>query len=463
MLCHQAIFGFCMLFCSSFLLGKQSNELRVNPEDLVNGFRLNYYKFKSLRVSWQSSNENGNEWFREKQAQILLCEKVLKTTTDDKERKEVETILRIRRGEVQSPKSKMVLYSHFDFWSDRNRFQIRSVSDLTGHWFKKTIPNKFEFPDLANVQNSLATSFKDISILSFNGDLKSGFQTWTGVLGGLGSGSVSTKAPEAVSGWLFPPMGINSELWSPKSTWNKIDQFFSLPIEGMSVIGVDNLKGKETYLLAYNKVNENLERSFTPELIKKYPNARRHEKTVAWVDPTQGYLPLQIAYYHDFTFKRDEKAFTKSKDPDTLIEIERIEPVAGGGFYSARGVETFFAYSLPTAELIDQLTDLEGGILGKYSHGSLGTYQKSTWESTIVDARREMNAEMFDLIFPQNSVYFDQTTQKVMSTQESVKNMEDALTDTSSTKSITRRFLLMIMVLVVFGTLFYLKVRKKAT
>jgi hypothetical protein len=192
---------------------------------------------------------------------------------------------------------------HFDFWTDRKRFQIRRVATELEQQ-GQTIPDDFTFPDVPLTPSSLATAFKDITILSFNGDPKAGFRFWEGRRRqDRYLGSIYNKAPEPYQAWLFPPLGVDNEAWGraghwygPYSAWHEIDRwFFAYPLKDMAVRGTETIGGKKTYLLTYAKVHDDLRSSLPPNLLEKYKGrARRFERTTAWIDPSQGFLPLKI-------------------------------------------------------------------------------------------------------------------------------------------------------------------------
>ncbi len=421
----KQIMGLCFAaVVSGFALAGEPQQNELNAKDLVNGYKLNLQKFKSMRVTWRYMHEKGEEWFRENEAAIIVHNKAIRECTSPTEKKSLKDSL--AWFEEQAKYAKTITIMHFDFWTDRKGFQTRRVSEM--EWGDKKIPRNFTFPDALADETTLATDFRDIPIISFNGNAELGFRGWFGVRGNKNAASVLAKAPESSQRWLFPPLGVESEDWGDVGGWHEIDRFFTLPIANMSVEGTDKIGDKEIYLLAHNKVDSELRHSLTPELLKKYQGkAKRYEKTVAWIDPSQGFLPLKIGYYYDFTFEQNAKPFSKGKNPGQLLEVEHIKQIPGGGYFPVKGVLRSFRHKMSMEKLIEQRFDLEGVIKGKYKVGPIGIFQETSWEAFKVDADWETTTGMFDLRFPTKTVYADRTKLKVMSTDDPSKAIDQTL------------------------------------
>jgi hypothetical protein len=417
-----------LLLVSSLMLGQQPDSLELRPADLVSGYRLNLGKFKSFRVTVRYSKQNREQWFREQEARILSYEKGVNESTNEDEKVEYLSALQRIQDSVKNPKAGEPVFSHFDFWTDRKGFQTRRFTegDLIGAKGAKSIPAEFRFPDepLAD-QGSLATTFKHIPIVSFDGDLKAGFRAWNGYLGSSYNASVWPKAPEYGEGWpLFPPLGVESEAWGKTLTWHEIDQFFALPVEQLSVEGTELVGGTKTYRLAHIKERP-IASSLSQQLIKKYPKARSFNKTVAYVDPSRGFLPRKIAYYTDVMLEESAKPFAGRNDPWGILEVKRIELIPRGGFYPMEGIAQSFDYELPAVRRVERLRDLEGSIKGKYRTDKRGISDETAWLVTRVDAGWEPSPGMFDLPFPDNTLYFDQIKQKGMLTGDPAKKIDE--------------------------------------
>jgi len=409
----------------------------VSPKDIVDGYKLNYHNFHSLRVAWRQWDRKGEQWFRTHEGRILGLERMAKAAPSEEVKAQCLSQAKAYREMLDLPDAKKASLMHFDFWTDRQRFQIRRVSNkLEWGGGRPVVPDDFTFPDEPLNPSTLQTAFKDISILSFNGDLTSGFRYWDGRRRqGSHTGVVYSQAPEYTQSWLFPPLAVDTKVWGQVDAWHEIDRFFlTLPVEKMSVRGMEKIGNKRTYALTCTEIQEDMKKVLAPALAEKYQGkAQTIKRTTAWVDPSQGFLPLKIEWDAYWVFKDGgESNSTYTGRPGRRLVLERIEQFAGAGAYPVRGV----VQSLVLVRTIEELSELVGlqfdsFLRSKPKQGETGIYEESRWEAVKVEANGDLDRGMFDLTFPHDTVYYDETRQKGFSTTDPGKLIDGAVVGTT--------------------------------
>jgi hypothetical protein len=399
----------------------------IHPQDLIDGYKLNFQKFKTLRVLWRHTQQNREGWFQSQKGFILRFEHQAKAAPSETERQAFLAKADNVRKQLNSPDAKEAVIKHLDFWTDRQRFQIRR---LAHEWFgpEPKAAADFRFPDEPLDESTLPTAYKDIAILSFAGDLKAGFRCWTGKqLSGSFQGVIYNRAPEFPQGWLFPPLGVDTEKWGQVRAWHEMDKyFFSMPVANMTVRGTEKIGDKTTYLLTYSKEETDIKKLVGPDLQDKYRGKLRQvERITAWVDPSQGFLPLKMEWEGCYETRDDQgKVHSSYTGPSNRLEVKQIKEIPGGGFYPLNTVH----HSLRTIRPIEESITANWNDLlqGKYAEGQKEVSQEIRCEAVKVEAGWPANLAMFELAFPKNTIYYDQPNQKGLYTSDLADFMKAA-------------------------------------
>ena len=297
-----------------------------------------------------------------------------------------------------------------DYWTDRKGFQLRRLcmGDLTGERIAKGVPEELAFPDAIAGGDVLANQFKEISALSFNGDVKDGFRFWMGWGFGSYHGVITAKPLTPATGWHFPPLGVTSDVWGHKDSWSPFDIFFAKPLEQMSLDGTESVNGRKTYKLVHVESGPPY-RFLAIDQEKRFPNAKAYHRQIAYVDISQGYLPLRISYESVLVLQPGQKPFSAGYEPEEVLHVRRIEPVKGGGCYPVDYRLERYVDKLSVDELAARIKDREGAMLGKYNkYKNKCIRSEKIWTFSKVDAAWKTRPGMFDMPFPNNTVVTDQ-------------------------------------------------------
>lgn len=266
------------------------------PKELVAGYRQNFARFHTLEVQWRQTKEFTEAWTKTRERDVLILKELMRDPATSPERRKFleEEVRRTRM--LLAPEANNPRCFYQDFWTDRERFQMRVAPDNWADRQARTV----EFPKEALTKDSLNDVYKDFYILSYQPS--SGFRTWTGrhTKGGYHGTAVYGNNPNVQGLHHFPPAGEVKKEWG--SLWHPFDDFFARPLEEMRVAGEEVLDGKRTYTL--EAVREIQATAFlTKEEIDKYNGKlKKYLATKAWIDPSQGYLPLRMTYYSYYVY-----------------------------------------------------------------------------------------------------------------------------------------------------------------
>jgi hypothetical protein len=150
----------------------------LTSQDLLAGYKQNYARFETLRVSWARSHVKTPAWFQAQEEHLANLEKAAsRPGLDAGRRAELRQQIETQRVMIRDPANKVKRFVAQDFWSDRQRFQVRKAPrDFQAG--KQNGDERFRFPDAPVDKSTLLTVYKDMSALSFPGDGAKGFRLW---------------------------------------------------------------------------------------------------------------------------------------------------------------------------------------------------------------------------------------------------------------------------------------------
>jgi hypothetical protein len=398
----------------------------ITPRDVIDGFKLNYQSFQTLRVSWRYSYQKKEALFHNKQAAASQLEKEAAFATG-KEKSEMQKRADAIRFELNSAGASDVSGTLFDYWTNRQAFQIRMLVSA----FEEDAEGKKDtkFPDAAVTPAMLQNVYKDIPIMSFTGDLKSGFRMWAGRKSGASySAAVFKDHSAAGRNWLFPPLAINNKTWAEPQVWHIIDSYFvTTPVDLFTVSSLEKLGSTKVLLLSSEEVEQDAKRFVPPQVSEKY-KGKLHtiKRTRAWVDPSRGFLPLKIEWDVFVTFVENDKTYSTYNGPYRRLVVEEIQKIPNAGYYPVKGCIQELRALHPSGS---SNVNMEDFIRGKYNGIELGVYDEGRWDAFLVAANLQMQKGMFELPFPPNTMYYDETVQNGFLTSDPLDVLDNALID----------------------------------
>jgi hypothetical protein len=382
-----------------------ANDVLPEPNELIAGYRQNFARFRTLEVQWSQTKEFKEAWKKaqEKSAEIMEGLASDPTAPEKTRSQRLEYAKQIRRNVtmIKNPQGFVQ-----DFWTDRERFQVRIPPDDRAD----RQAQKINFPTEALTKESLNEVYKDFYILSYQPD--SAFRMWSGkhTKKGYHGTAVYSVNPNVNELHNFPPLGEVKKEWG--TLLHPFDELFAKPLNQMRVTGTEQVDGKRTYLL---EVSQELPAGafLTREEVMKYKGRLKgYSVTKAWIDPSQGYLPLRIAYSSAYTY--NGKKIESKQPPLPLIDHVTVEKVTGG-YYPSNG--TIYTHAIDPAHnngSYNPPKEREKQIRGEpyYVPPSVVTTE-TKWQVLSVKANMPIQKEMFDLSFPDRSIYVDERELKV--------------------------------------------------
>jgi len=382
----------------------------LTTKDVLTSYKQNYARFETLRVSWALSHEKTPAWFKAQEAHVAHLEKVvtrpdLKPDVKDQLTRQLE----IARYGLGDPSNKGKQFLVQDFWTDRQRFQVRTP---WREFQPVTQPEdeRFGFPDESPDKPALETTYKDICVLSFPGDMKKGFRVWEGrQKRGSHVAVIFIDFPNP-NLFPFPPLGGDDKRWGGK--WHAMETFFALPADQLTMTGAEMVDGRKTHVVTHTRVNKDAN-AFLANGKEYQGKLHRIELTRAWVDVPKGCLPVKIEWESYFVFNEDGKCYSTRSGPYQRLEVKSIEQVKNGGYYPAKGLLTRYGIVRK-----DDDPSFDDFLRGKGPKRPWVALEEDGWEAYLVQAGRKMEPSLFALELPKNTLYDDLLTKKSGSTSD---------------------------------------------
>lgn len=279
-----------------------------------------------------------------------------------------------------------------DFWGDGERYQMRIPSAI----------NAGTFPDAPLTRESLPTTFADFFIFSYAGQEK-GYRFWRTEKQADGSLRLEGYVTPEIGNQLgsrFPPfVQIDLETPAIKPLVHPIDRFFDASAEQMRVIGGEVVEGHQTLVLeSVRGEYEQLRKQVGGGTLRIYDVAK------AWVDIHRGYIPLRIewSYRWEFDGKTLPHRYVKQ-----LVGGVQIEKIPNAGFYPVRGSFQTMADDVNWRKDPATPEDIAAGksdVMAPHAPN-----EEERWETLKIEAGIPMSSSMFDLEFPDGTIYSDDT------------------------------------------------------
>ncbi len=365
---------------------------------------------------WKYAEQKKERWFQLQQWTTDRNLRVLAELNDKKikETEETEDIIELKEAlrneveriklEMNDPLARKKQIFETDFWTDRQSFQIRQkIRRAVGEGQEQV------FPDVPLDEKSLTKEYKNISIVSFNGKPEDGVRVWGGMEDGFFVGGMFPNISGHYEGKPFPPIQLEADKWASmagRDFYHPLDTFFGFPATEMIVEESQVVNGRKLVVLSRTKTSDNAE-EFLHQFAAGYQGrVQLIRKHIAWLDPSQGFLPLRIEF-HDFVlFKDGDKSYKSVAGPVEVIEVTKVAKIPGGGFYPMKGTVSRFDY-LTKEYHDDKDVVTEDFLRGRYSLAKGEVVEEFEWEVNKIEAGWKVPETMFDLPFPEGTKIFD--------------------------------------------------------
>lgn len=376
--CVPTVFERCDMPLALLIAGFLSST-DLTSEDLRDMAQENVRQVESLRVTWRLQRDlapSGRTFSRE---QIARGQELLgREDLPPEIRQKIETSVSEHQKRQIAIAGATSTTRRFDYWSDRQNFQVRSVPD------RQDASQELEFPDLEATRERLPVEFADVRILSWGPSTKFQMRIWEGKKMKDGSHLAVVKRQGASIDAVFPPLALPAREWS--GTPHPIDDFIERYLTGddTRVIGEVQLGKRRTILV---------------DCIFDGKGAR------AFLDPSTSGMPVRIEFFTGPTMKWGEHPGVCTEVPLMIaaqivrdIEYQRIENMGRVVFYPVRGLiqEISRAASPDSAISAEQPT--------------AGIHTESRWDVEALQLDREMTESGFALEFPPQTVFINETT-----------------------------------------------------
>lgn len=153
---------------------------------------------------------------------------------------------------------------------------------------------------------------------------------------------------QVADGWLnefrsfyvVPPLGFTDRSRAPDYVWNELDRFMTDDPSCYHVVGRAQLEGRS--MIVVDKFPPNSDR-MSSLILKLFIAASPTwlERTRAWIDPSQSFLPMRL----EKTFVDPSKK-NQDRSPHCVIEVTEVKQVAGS-YYPTRGEKQDFVTGRP--------------------------------------------------------------------------------------------------------------------
>jgi hypothetical protein len=372
-----------------FVIGRDDPAHRVTSEELVEGYRENVARFPRLRVAYKVRETRLPAWRKSKEEHARYLEaEATKVGVDAPTKAQLTEFAAETRDTSLVPDE---LGSVFDFWTDRQRFQHRSAIEAPD-WIPSDEPITPE---------SLSTTYRLIQIVSYVPSSSHSTRTWSGLpRQGRGQGVVTKGLPGDRAGIQFPPLLIPDETWALRD-WHPIDEFFRDP-GTIDIVDDTGLDGPAGIIVAEIRSQQP-----APEYLNAPKSLRRLEVIKAWIATKKGWVSTRIERSFGW-FAGDTLVGGSTCAAHSILEVSAIEPI-GKGFYPTKLTTKRFLDD-PNEHL--EVLDADQILAGDFLKIKTVLAEEMAWEALRVEPDQPMTEEMFALVFPYGTLYFDELQAK---------------------------------------------------
>lgn len=358
------------------------------PEEVHATYYQNYSGFGAFRIMWILTSQYEPAYREDQIFQLQMIEKAIKDKKI-KQEKNIQIIIEERIADLRQyikgtegfagkPFPLSVFFN--EIWTDWNSVQIRAPRN-------SDFPKEFRFPEgPIRTPTDLIKAFPDVKVLSWSQVRKPKSWMWRGLdpENKKPSGAVTDGPPDSIMRFRFPPLGLIKPEWgSEEEVWHPIDQLLGNPT-GLVVVGETQIEG--------NKV-----------LLVKRPSPRKGYMLWGWLDPNRGFLPIRIER------KSYEEGKKQDNPPIEIVHVTRIDKIDGAGFYPMEGRREHRMFDhRPKPDTKKE----KGKGLNKEVSDELYTYLSEEWKVEKVEHHLKLPAEMFQIGFPEGTIYYDYTTKQ---------------------------------------------------
>lgn len=385
----------------ALLITALAQGVSLTPDDLKAISDQNIAAVSTLRIRWELERRPTPSQLDFHRASAELFEKELKRGDMPAEiRKKVEAAIKDHKRLIPSAAvvalSKVMTFQQ-DFWTDGTHFQLRSPIDKRhGTPFQYGPAVSVRFPNVEVKRDELASTFRDIYILSYVPNANGRFRTWDAfdLNSGLHSATVhnTNKHPEC----FFPPLSRPRPEWGGKP--NPIDDFFGqyLGVGKARILGEVKLHGTVTSLI---------EVQLPADPTGMIRSAR------AFLDVERAALPLRLEFFNGPIEQSGEllgicyeHSELRASFVVTDIDIRKYENGAVSVWYPRAGVINRLSRATSPAEAVSK------------AQPDISVHEVTTWHVDQVELDRPMSPENFAFEFPEKTLYVNGPTGELMVT-----------------------------------------------
>jgi hypothetical protein len=196
------------------------------------------------------------------------------------------------------------------------------------------------------------------------------------------------------------------------------DYFFSLPREGMSIIGHAQIDGSKCIVMEH--MHDDTTLFDNPEMMQIMPP---HISKIghcaiyrAWVDPAKGFLPVRIEWNLLYSVNGKPVRYTASTDFNNecryIFAINKIKECGNGFFYPAEATQNFYGAKATSGKTITVPLDVITGEKDPEPRPSI-IYCKKKWKIFHVERNVDIASTTLDLPFPKGTGVFDGRIKKL--------------------------------------------------
>ena len=256
-------------------------------------------------------------------------------------------------------------------WTDGKSFHIRKAKDA-----KDEDVNLF--PGSVSPAENLTKLYGSIRMASWSSANAPPLRCWSG-----NQGRVSKTLNDCVSGTFLPPLGFVRLDWTHTRDWHALDHFMSQEARRYSVVGRAELNGRSTIVV---------DGLFTdPE-----QNGWR-ERVRAWIDPTQGYLPLRLEW------RFVDSSGKAAPNLKRHVEVSNVKKVAGG-YYPLQITRQEYTYDHKANE--EQRREKAAGRVPEAAPAPPSVPRRTkTWEVSEIAPHKVIEPAALALEFPKGALF----------------------------------------------------------
>ncbi len=364
-------------------------------EQVAAGYRQNLAAFSTPRMIIHRTLRDTPQLRQYWQRQVELMQKLLADPARSAvQRQQAEAILATGR-EIVSGQGREI-HEHLDFWTDRHSWQARiPFRDSRGRG-----ESVHAFPDEPLTPASFASTYRRYRIYTFLAGAKPEARAWYGIPnpGAPPYGRVSDRLLDELPSELeLPPLALVAG--GDKLELHAVDRAAAADGAKLKVIGWESIGGRRAVKVEHASFAASDAPHETPGKLLV------GDVVTAWLDPTQGYLPLVALWRRHWVFN-GKLLNAAHRHVHQILRTTRIEQVPGGGYYPLEGVIELRSVD-PLAASEPTLDEL---IAGKPYNPPMFASHELAWRVERVDPRGGSDANVYRTPLPDQTEIFDEAS-----------------------------------------------------